>query len=380
MSPDRRDKLIGRHARTAFRRGAVLWSVLALAFLLSACATARPAVSEVISYDGPPPPDARLRLGKGTITVMAFSPDGEYLAVGSNVGLYLYRTGTFEEVWLVPGNRPVSSLAFSADGSLLAAGLESGALILLDAATGDILTTLQGTAEVGSLAWSSAGLEDEGVLLAAGFNDGQVIVSNVRRADDEVTVDVVGALERHSSGVSSLAYSPDGRILATGSRSGFVSLWNARTGQLLQTFAGHEIGQAVLALDWLPDGGTLISGSRDHQVIVWDIRAGQQARTLAGHEGGVLSVGHSPDGASVVSASDDGTVIVWNAEVTEPVRTLEGLSTETDAVAWSPDGVTFVAASRGGTLRMWNLGPDGPDGELLQEVEGFTARSRSVRG
>src|SRR5262249_30887585 len=112
--------------------------------------------------------------------------------------------------------------------------------------------------------------------------------------------------KRHTGRVNGVAYSADGRRLASGSADRTVKLWNAKTGQEKLTLKGHT--GRVTSVEFIPDGKRVASGSFDGTVRVWGVQTGQEKLTLNGHTDRVLSVAYSPDGRRIASGSDDNTV------------------------------------------------------------------------
>jgi WD40 repeat protein len=115
----------------------------------------------------------------------------------------------------------------------------------------------------------------------------------------------------------------------------------------------------VLSVSWSPDGTRLASGSDDNTVKLWDASSGGLARTLAGHDNSVLSVAWSPDGTRLASGSADRTVKLWDAGSGKELHRLS-TSAPIDSLAWSPDGHRLVLSSRLGFLEIWDLEADPP--------------------
>ena len=116
---------------------------------------------------------------------------------------------------------------------------------------------------------------------------------------------------KHTSMVSSVASSPDGRRIVSGSWGNTVKVWDAATGEVALSLKGHTSG--VNSVAFSPDGKRIVSGSKDKTVKVWDAATGEEALTLMGHTSSVTSVAYSPDGKRIVSGSADKTVKVWDA-------------------------------------------------------------------
>ncbi len=170
-------------------------------------------------------------------------------------------------------------------------------------------------------------------------------------------------LKGHNGAVTSVVFSPDGQRLASGSWGSFspdqpgdvigdVKVWDAISGQETLTFNSHS----VMSVAFSPDGKRL-AASDDRAVKVWDATSGQVMLTLRGHTSAVWNVAFSPDGKRLASASFDGTVKLWDATSGQETLTLKGRTGQITSVAFSADGKRLASASYGGTVKMWDARP-----------------------
>src|SRR5262249_10333078 len=129
-------------------------------------------------------------------------------------------------------------------------------------------------------------------------------------------------LRDYDYGIDRVAWSPDGKMLATGGGDKNVRLWDAASRQPVQTLIGHT--DFVQSVAWSPDSKMVASASLDNTVLVWDASSGRALRALTGHEGGVEDVAWSPDGTMLASAGADSTVRLWDPLGGQLVRVLQG--------------------------------------------------------
>jgi WD40 repeat protein len=160
-------------------------------------------------------------------------------------------------------------------------------------------------------------------------------------------------LAGHSNSVNSVAFSPDGRTLATTSGDNSIKLWDAQSRKELTHLTGH--GSTVLSVAFSPDGRTLASASEDKSVKLWDVQSRKELATLTGHGSFVRSVAFSLDGRTLASASDDKSVKLWDAQSRKELATLTGHGSYVRSVAFSPDGRTLASASWDKLIKLWDV-------------------------
>ncbi|MCX7611000.1 MAG: serine/threonine protein kinase [Ignavibacterium sp.] len=155
----------------------------------------------------------------------------------------------------------------------------------------------------------------------------------------------------HTSVINSVAFSPNGKILASGSGDKTIKLWDVQTGNLIRTLEGHN--RWVTSVTFSPDGKILASGSVDKTIKLWDVETGELIRTLEGHNVDVWSVSFSPDGKILASGSMDNTIKLWNVETGENIKTFDEHYSSVFSVAFSPDGKYLASGGLDGAIILY---------------------------
>ncbi|WWD18901.1 hypothetical protein CI109_103357 [Kwoniella shandongensis] len=317
------------------------------------------------------------------VCCVKFSNDGKYLATGCNRTAQIYdvksggRVTTLQdEAANRTGDLYIRSICFSPDGKFLATGAEDRQIRIWDIKQKRIRHLLQGhMQEIYSLDFSR-----DGRFLVSGSGDKSARIWDIEKGICVFDLRIEDFIHNEhgpiDAGITSVALSPDGKLVAAGSLDTMVRVWNVTTGQQVERLKGHK--DSVYSVAFSPDGKCLVSGSLDRTLRIWDLGAtkreveslppgskdvqknlGTCQSTLNGHKDYVLSVAISPDGQWVVSGSKDRSIQFWHIATGQAQLMLQGHKNSVISIDLARSGGYLASGSGDCMARIWKYEPIG---------------------
>jgi WD40 repeat protein/serine/threonine protein kinase len=280
----------------------------------------------------------------GEVVSVAFSSDGRWAASGADdATVRIWDVTTGQPVRTLRGHSDaVTHVAFAPQGSLLASSSRDRTVRLWEGTTGEQKQLWRETEAIQSVSFNS-----DGRRLAMAGSDHTVRICDTNRGD------LLRVMRGHIAPIRCVAFSPDGRRLASASVvDKTLRLWNADSGTLV-TILDENTTDAI-SLAFSPDGERLAVPGPERDVRVWDLRGGRIPQVLRGHGASVSSVTFSPDGRRIATTSCDGSVKVWHTATGQETLTLPGSDQVAQTIAFSPEGLRLAAPVAENALRIWD--------------------------
>jgi uncharacterized protein with WD repeat len=310
-------------------------------------------------YGDPLPPGAIARIGTARnnviINVIDFSPDGKTLASGSWDGkIHLWEVATGNILQEFKGHQAaISSISFSPDGKTLGSSSKDNTIRLWEVATGKILKLRHSSGNY-SVIYSP-----DGKPLALGFEDSTI------RLLEAATGNILNSFNGHEGRVTSVSISPDGKILASGSREDkTVRLWETATGKELAKFDTYQYSFSPVAFS--PNGKTLALRERYNTIRLWEVATGKEFRKFEGYDNQMLSIDFSPDGKTLASGSGNGTISLWNADTGKELHEFVGQGIVV-GVDYSPSGKLLASGHMSTAILVWDVDTSFPPDNAISK-------------
>ncbi len=272
---------------------------------------------------------------------VAWSSDGTRLAASNEESIFVWDSLESQPRALAAYGRVLTALCWSPSGERLASASGADSARIWDVATGQVVLELNpGSTSDSAVAWSPDG------RLIASANNGALSLH------DADSGEVVRVLTEEPVAIESLSWSPDSRSLATARTDGEIELWDVNRGLALGQLSGHA--DAVTAVRWNWAGTRIASASRDRTVRVWDAHSRTMVKILRGHNRLVTSVCWHPSDTRLATGSEDGTVKIWDVASGAETLAMRLHRSNVTSVDWSSDGRRIASGSWDATVRIWD--------------------------
>jgi parallel beta-helix repeat protein len=283
------------------------------------------------------------------ISSVAFSPDGQSLASGSDdEKVKLWQVNSGQEIRTLTGhNCWIQFVTFLASGQTLASVGSNNIVKLWQVGTNQGSNQEPNTLSPLAESVLAIDFSSDSWRCVTASSDNLIKLWNLN------TTQEICALKGHTGAVCCATFSPDGQILASGSVDNMVKLWQVNAEEEIRSLQGHT--NHIRSVTFSPTGRMLASGSNDNTIKIWQVATGKELATLTGHSSPVRTVAFSPDEELLASGSDDNTIKLWQVSTGREICTLIGHSNHVRCLTFSPDGTLLASGSDDKTIKIWQM-------------------------
>ncbi|MCG9126840.1 WD40 repeat domain-containing protein [Candidatus Poribacteria bacterium] len=295
------------------------------------------------------PEGAKIRYGKGEISDIKFTPDGSMYAVGSSIGIFLYDVQSNKQVRFLQSNQDaIFTFSFANDGKAIIAAAEFGKMYIWDLQSvedpnfvniGKLYKRIQGIGYI----WSSA-ITNDASILAVGTGSGSITLWNIQSGQQ------IASIKAHKKSVNGLAFSSNGKTLASSGEDNKIHLWDVPTQKRKFTLTDLFNAQT---LAFSADGKSLVGGGFGGSVQSWNLDSRTKLMSYYGHTDRIRAVAYSPNNKIVASGSWDSTVRLWNANSGKQIGIISGYPLSVERMGFAPNGNTVAGTARG-VINLWD--------------------------